>query len=258
MTSHRAPRRPPGPGASGRTGRRGCHDRRRERSRPSRSGRWSTRWPGCRAREARALRSDFSCRRSRRTSRSAASTRPARWNWANERESRRRYRFGRVPGDEVRRHVVGGAKGGTERNLRLAASSATSSNRRYGDHSTMASPTGSRPRRPARPVSWVYSPGVSSSWPSPGEPCEVLDHDAPGRHVGPEGQRLGREDHRHQARRSTPPRPPSTPGPFRRGVRRRPPAPTRSHRPSTAQVAVVEAGHAGSTTSRIAARLPGS
>ncbi len=33
--------------------------------------------------------------------------------------------------------------------------------------STTAAPRLSIPRRPARPVSWVYSPGVSSSWRSP-------------------------------------------------------------------------------------------
>ena len=50
---------------------------------------------------------------------------------------------------------------------RLAASAATRSKATNGDHSTIAWPTGSMPRRPARPVSWVYWPGVRSSWRSP-------------------------------------------------------------------------------------------
>ena len=52
-------------------------------------------------------------------------------------------------------------------NARLDASSATCSNGTNGLHSTTAWPTSSMPRRPARPVSWVYSPGVSISWWSP-------------------------------------------------------------------------------------------
>ena len=51
--------------------------------------------------------------------------------------------------------------------MRLAASSATRSNGTNGLHRTTAWPSSSMPRRPARPVSWVYSPGVSISWWSP-------------------------------------------------------------------------------------------
>ena len=51
--------------------------------------------------------------------------------------------------------------------VRLAASPATWPNETNGDHSTTAWPMGSIPRRPARPVIWVYCPGVSSSWWSP-------------------------------------------------------------------------------------------
>ena len=36
-----------------------------------------------------------------------------------------------------------------------------------GCQSTTPWPSMSRPRRPARPVSWVYSPGVRSAWVSP-------------------------------------------------------------------------------------------
>jgi len=49
-------------------------------------------------------------------------------------------------------------------------------------------PSVSIPRRPARPVNWVYAPGVSASWPSP------VKHDRSGGHVDAEGQGLGGED----------------------------------------------------------------
>ena len=55
------------------------------------------------------------------------------------------------------------------------------------------------PRRPARPVSWVYSPGVRNSWCSPVNFDQLLDHHRPGRHVDAERQRLGGEHHLHQA-----------------------------------------------------------
>ena len=51
--------------------------------------------------------------------------------------------------------------------MRLLARLATWSNGTNGDHSEIAYPTSSMPRRPARPVSWVYSPGVRNSWRSP-------------------------------------------------------------------------------------------
>ena len=51
--------------------------------------------------------------------------------------------------------------------MRLSASSATWSNGTNGLHSTTAVPSSSMPRRPARPVSWVYWPGDSVSWWSP-------------------------------------------------------------------------------------------
>ena len=47
------------------------------------------------------------------------------------------------------------------------ASAATWSNGTNGLQSTTASPTTSMPRRPARPVSCVYSPGVRNVWCSP-------------------------------------------------------------------------------------------
>ncbi len=51
--------------------------------------------------------------------------------------------------------------------LRLDARPATSPKGTNGDHSTTAWPCVSMPRRPARPVSWVYWPGVRNSWRSP-------------------------------------------------------------------------------------------
>ncbi len=49
------------------------------------------------------------------------------------------------------------------------------------------------PRRPARPVSWVYWAGRQRLVVVAGELGELLDHHAPGRHVDADGQRLGRE-----------------------------------------------------------------
>ncbi len=60
-----------------------------------------------------------------------------------------------------------GRKADRRMNSRLAARAATLSKPSHGDHRTRAWPTGSMPRRPARPVSWVYSPAVSASWWSP-------------------------------------------------------------------------------------------
>ncbi len=51
--------------------------------------------------------------------------------------------------------------------MRVEASPVSRSRGMNGWYSTTASPRLSIPRRPARPVSWVYSPGVSSSWRSP-------------------------------------------------------------------------------------------
>ena len=49
----------------------------------------------------------------------------------------------------------------------MPASPATAPGSMPGCHSTTAWPSTSIPRRPARPVSWVYSPGVSAAWVSP-------------------------------------------------------------------------------------------
>ena len=65
--------------------------------------------------------------------------------------------------------------------------------------STTAAPRLSIPRRPARPVSWVDSPGVSSSGRSP---CHLVSRSmatGPGGHVDPQRQRLGGEHHLDQA-----------------------------------------------------------
>ena len=51
--------------------------------------------------------------------------------------------------------------------MRVDASPATDFGSRPGCHSTTPCPSTSMPRRPARPVSWVYSPGVMSAWVSP-------------------------------------------------------------------------------------------
>src|SRR4029450_3542365 len=74
--------------------------------------------------------------------------------------------------------------------VRVDASDATRSNATLRWSTTTACPSSSIPRRPARPVSWVYSPGVSSS----------LHPPRPGRHVDPERQRLGGEHDLPQSR----------------------------------------------------------
>ena len=51
--------------------------------------------------------------------------------------------------------------------VRVDTSAATCSKVTNGDHSTTAKPISSMPRRPARPVSCVYSPGVRNWWRSP-------------------------------------------------------------------------------------------
>ncbi len=51
--------------------------------------------------------------------------------------------------------------------VRRDASDATWSNGTKGLQHTTAYPRSSMPRRPARPVSCVYSPGVRNSWRSP-------------------------------------------------------------------------------------------
>ena len=49
------------------------------------------------------------------------------------------------------------------------------------------------PRRPARPVSWVYWPGVSCSWWSPVNLVSFSITTRPRRHVDPDRERLGGE-----------------------------------------------------------------
>ncbi len=51
--------------------------------------------------------------------------------------------------------------------VRVEARPATCRGSVSGDHTTTACPSTSMPRRPARPVSWVYSPGVRSTCASP-------------------------------------------------------------------------------------------
>ena len=70
--------------------------------------------------------------------------------------------------DEVDRHVVATA-GTTSAAGRCGceASPATAAGSMPGAQTTTAWPSTSMPRRPARPVSWVYSPGVMSAWVSP-------------------------------------------------------------------------------------------
>ena len=86
----------------------------------------------------------------------------------SERSSSRWASSAVVAADQVGGHVVGGAERASGvGSCRLAASAATSSKVTNGDHSTTACPWSSMPRRPARPVSWVYWPGVRDSWRSP-------------------------------------------------------------------------------------------
>ncbi len=51
--------------------------------------------------------------------------------------------------------------------MRVEARPATDVGSKPCCHSTTPWPSTSIPRRPARPVSWVYSPGVMSAWVSP-------------------------------------------------------------------------------------------
>ena len=51
--------------------------------------------------------------------------------------------------------------------MRVEASPATALGSKPCCQSTTPWPSTSMPRRPARPVSWVYSPGVMSAWVSP-------------------------------------------------------------------------------------------
>ena len=55
------------------------------------------------------------------------------------------------------------------------------------------------PRRPARPVSWVYSPARQHLVVVTGELGQLLDHHGPRRHVDADGERLGGEHHLEQA-----------------------------------------------------------
>src|SRR5699024_8397188 len=67
---------------------------------------------------------------------------------------------------EVDGHVRGGAEGRAQRVGAPRGREATDSTDREskrGPASTTAWPSVSMPRRPARPVSWVYSPGVRST-----------------------------------------------------------------------------------------------
>jgi hypothetical protein len=54
------------------------------------------------------------------------------------------------------------------------------------------------PRRPARPVSWVYWARGEELVVLAGELGELLDHHRAGRHVDAHGERLGGEHHLHQ------------------------------------------------------------
>ena len=77
----------------------------------------------------------------------------------------------------------------------------TASGSMPGCHSTTACPSTSMPRRPARPVSWVYSPGVSSACVSPFHLSSFSMTTVRAWHVDAQGQRLGREHHADQAGR---------------------------------------------------------
>ena len=83
-------------------------------------------------------------------------------------------------------------------NVRLAARAATCSKGTNGLHSTTAWPSSSIPA-PARPVSWVYSPGRQHLVVVAGELGQLLDDDGAGRHVDADGERLGGEHDLDQA-----------------------------------------------------------
>ena len=65
--------------------------------------------------------------------------------------------------------------------VRVDAKPATCRGFSPGSHSTTPWPSASRPRRPARPVSWVYSPGVRSAWVSPFQAATWIAEVEPGR-----------------------------------------------------------------------------
>ena len=106
------------------------------------------------------LRLRRSCRATPTTARSA-------WNWANDDSS-----SGRAPcpahlADQVDRHVVGGPEAGGELVGPGARQARHGSGSMPGCQITTACPSTSMPRRPARPVSCVYSPGVRFACVSP-------------------------------------------------------------------------------------------
>ena len=83
--------------------------------------------------------------------------------------------------------------------VRVEASPATCRGSTSGDHTTTAWPSTSMPRRPARPVSCVYSPAVRSTCASP---LNFTSRSSTTQRAGmlmPERQRLGREDRLDQA-----------------------------------------------------------
>ena len=101
------------------------------------------------------------CRASPTTDRSA-------WNWRERLLEQLAGRRDAEPADQVDGHVVAGPEAscaagrcGSRPGRRPARGSTP------GCQTTTAWPSTSMPRRPARPVSWVYSPGVRSACASP-------------------------------------------------------------------------------------------
>ena len=89
------------------------------------------------------------------------------WNWAKERASRSTASARVRLTIRLATMLYVGRKADRRTKSRLPARLATRSNDTKGDQQTMACPSLSRPRRPARPVSWVNWPGVRTScvWP---------------------------------------------------------------------------------------------
>ena len=100
------------------------------------------------------------CRASPTTERSA-------WNCANDDSSRPRARSGPTEPTRLTAMLYEGRKLDRSGYVRVDANPATCRGSTSGDHTTTAWPSTSMPRRPARPVSCVYSPGVMSTWASP-------------------------------------------------------------------------------------------
>ncbi|CAM5367875.1 hypothetical protein STANM309S_04861 [Streptomyces tanashiensis] len=89
------------------------------------------------------------------------------WNWAKEVSRSSRERCLPKPSTRLTAMLYEGLKLERSGYVRVPASPARWSGSSPRCQSTTAWPSTSMPRRPARPVSWVYSPGVMSACCSP-------------------------------------------------------------------------------------------